>query len=429
MRRRAVVTGIGCVSPVGNDPATAWNAVCQGQSGVVPISQFDTSGFPSRIAAEVQNFSLARWLDQSQIDACQRTGRNVQFGEAAAIQAMTDSGLDYARLPDPTRFGVYLGAGEGVQDFELLMSMIAAARNQNGSFDLARFNEMSFQQLNPETEYNQEPNVLSSKIAGLFNAQGPSLNTLTACAASAQAIGEGTELIRNGTADIMMVGGSHSMIHPFGLTGFCLLGTLSTRNDDPTAASRPFDRERDGFVLGEGAAMLVLEEYSAARRRGAHIYGEIRGYGVACDAYRITDIPDDGNGLARAMEQSLRDAGLNATDIGYVNAHGTSTGANDRAETQALKRALGPHAHVVPISSTKSMTGHLVAACGALEAMLSLLALRDGTVPPTVNYEYPDPDCDLDYVPNTAREMSLNTVMSNNSGFGGQNVSLILSRV
>jgi len=429
MRRRVVVTGIGCVSPLGNDVQSTWKAVCEGKSGVVPISRFAASGYPSRIAAEVQNFTLSGWFDQSQRTAFEQVGRNIQYGAAAAVEAVADAGLDFRRLLDPTRFGVYIGTGEGAQDFNLLMSLIAKSRDENGNFVLSRFTEMSMSILKAEVEYNQEPNVLAAKIAGLFGAEGPCFNSLTACAASAQAIGEGTELIRNGSADAMIVGGSHSMIHPFGLSGFCLLGTLSTRNDDPTAASRPFDRERDGFVLGEGAAMLILEEYSAALHRGARIYGEIQGYGVASDAYRITDIPLDGNGLARAMEHSLRDAGLNADQIKYVNAHGTSTGANDRAETQALKRVFGKDAYDVPISSTKSMTGHLVAACGALELVLSLLALGEGTVPPTMNYEFPDPDCDLDYVPNAARDAKLDRVMSNNSGFGGQNVSLILSRV
>lgn len=429
MRRRVVVTGIGCVSPLGNSIEQVWGAAREGVSGVSQISHFSSAGFPSQIAAEVRGFDLANWLDADQVRTFDRTGPNVKFGVAAAAQAVRDSGINVRELADPTRFGVYLGAGEGMQDFDLLMSMIAQATGDNNQFDLAEFSRLSLKALNAEQEHNQEPNVLAGKIAGLFGAEGPNLNTLTACAASAQAIGEGTDLIRNNKADIMIVGGSHSMIHPFGLTGFCLLGTLSTRNDDPTAASRPFDRERDGFVLGEGAAMLVLEEYESARRRGAQIYGEVRGYGVASDAYRITDIPADGNGLTRAMQKSLRDAGLNPDNISYVNAHGTSTGANDKAETQALKHALGTHAEAVPISSTKSMTGHLVAACGALEAVLSLLALRDGTAPPTMNYEHPDPECDLDYVPNASRDLKLDTVMSNNSGFGGQNVSLILSRV
>jgi len=429
MNRRAVVTGIGCVSPVGNDTCTSWEAVRNGTSGVARISRFDAAGFPTEIAAEVRNFDLSRWLDQDQRASLKQAGPNVQYGVVAAIQAVADAGLEYRRQTDPTRFGVYLGAGEGTQDFSLLMGLMAKATGEKREFDLRQFNELCLRELNADVEYNQEPNVLAAKIAGLFGAEGPNLNTLTACAASSQAIGEGAEFIRTGSADTMIVGGSHSMIHQFGLTGFSLLGTLSTRNTDPTAASRPFDRERDGFVLGEGAAMLILEEYTAARRRGAKIYGEILGYGLASDAYRITDLPADGNGLARAMENSLRDAGINASDIGYVNAHGTSTGANDRSETQALKRALGSHAQTVPISSSKSMTGHLVAACGALEAVLSLLALRDGTIPPTMNYEFPDPDCDLDYVPNHTREMHLDTVMSNNSGFGGQNVSLIFSRV
>ncbi|MES2788272.1 MAG: beta-ketoacyl-[acyl-carrier-protein] synthase II [Planctomycetota bacterium] len=429
MRKRAVVTGIGCVSPVGNDPTAAWNAVCLGKSGVAPITRFDASGFPTRIAAEVKDFSLSQWCDAQLVGEYERSGRNIQYGIAAALQAVRDSGLDYNRLSDPSRFGVYLGSGEGAQNFDTYMGMVAEAHAENGTLDVARFAELGLQRLDPQAELDQEPNMLAARIASQFNAQGPNLNTLTACAASAQAIGEGAEMIRCGTADIMIVGGSHSMIHPFGMTGFCLLNTLSTRNDDPTAASRPFDRERDGFVLGEGAAMLVIEEYSHAKNRGAPIYGEILGYGVAADAYRITDIPADGNGLSRAMQHALRDAGLNGDQVSYVNAHGTSTGANDRSETNALKGAFAAHAHQLPISSTKSMTGHLVAACGALEAMFSLLAMRDAIVPPTANYQYPDPDCDLDYVPNHAREQRLTTVMSNNSGFGGQNVSLVLSRI
>ncbi len=429
MRKRAVVTGIGCISPVGNNPAAAWQAVCSGQSGVAPITRFDAVGFPTQIAAEVKGFSLADYGDSQFVEEFKRCGWNIRYGIAAARQAVRDSGLDYAGLSDPSRFGVYLGSGEGAQNFDVYMQMVAESHAPDGVFDLGKFTRLGLQRLDPADELDQEPNMLAARIAGQFQAFGPNMSSLTACAASAQAIGEGAEIIRRGTADIMIVGGSHSMIHPYGMTGFCLLSTLSTRNDDPTAASRPFDRERDGFVLGEGAAMLVLEEYEHAKQRGAQIYGEVLGYGVAADAYRITDIPPDGNGLSRAMQHALRDAGLNADDVSYVNAHGTSTGANDRSETCALKGALSSHAHRIPVSSTKSTTGHLVAACGALESMFSLLALRDSIVPPTANYEFPDPDCDLDYVPNHAREQRLKAVMSNNSGFGGQNVSLILARV
>jgi len=429
MRRRVVVTGVGCVCPVGNDVDATWKAVREGVSGITRISRFDASGFPTQIAGEIKNFDLNRWLQPSVVASLEKAGPNIQFGVAAAQQAVTDSGLDFQGLADPTRFGVYMGSGEGSQDFNIFMKMISEATPPGQSFDMDVFTRLALQRLDADTERYQEPNMLAARIAGMFNAGGPNANCLTACAASAQAIGEGTEFIRNDCADVMIVGGAHSMIHPYGVTGFCLLTALSTRNDDPQAASRPFDKERDGFVMGEGAAMMILEEYEHAKKRGAKIYGEIRGYGVACDAYRITDIPPDGNGTTRAMGMALKDAGLNPEDIEYINAHGTSTGANDRTETQAVKTALGEHAHKIAMSSTKSMTGHLVAACGALESIFSLKVLSDNIIPPTINYEFPDPECDLDYVPNTARDARVSTVMSNNAGFGGQNVSLILSRI
>jgi len=429
MRRRVVVTGVGCVCPTGNDVTTTWQAIREGRSGIGRISRFDASHFPTQIAGEVKDFQLSRWLEPEIVRSLDKAGSNIRFGVVAALQAIEDSGLETKALADPARLGVYMGSGEGSQDFDIFMNMISEATLPGQEFNMDLFTQMALERLDSEIERYQEPNMLAARIAGMFNAYGPNANCLTACAASAQAIGEGTEFIRNNSADMMIVGGSHSMIHPYGVTGFCLLTALSTRNDDPAAASRPFDKERDGFVMGEGAAMLVLEEYEHARQRGARIYGEIRGYGVACDAYRITDIPPDGNGTSRAMTMALQDAKLNATDIDYINAHGTSTSANDRTETQAVKTALGEHAHRIPMSSTKSMTGHLVAACGALEAIFSLKAVADGVVPPTINYEFPDPDCDLDYVPNAARDLQVKTVMTNNAGFGGQNISLILSRI
>lgn len=428
-RRRVVVTGIGCVSPVGNNPQKAWTSVTGGVSGIGRITHFDATGFPTQIGAEVKQFQLADWLAPDLLVPFEKLDRHIHYGVAAATQAICSSGLDYSNLVDPSRFGVYLGAGEGIPNFELLTRLIVQTLDERSRVDLSRFNELGRPQILAEVELTREPNALASIIAGLFCAEGPNLNTLTACAASAQAIGEATELIRSDVADVMIVGGAHTMIHPFGLTGFCLLGALSTRNDDPAAASRPFDRNRDGFVLGEGAAMLVLEEYSSAKKRGAPIYGEIVGYGLASDAYRLTDVPDDGRGLARAIQRALCDANMNPDDVDYVNAHGTSTMSNDPAETRALKQALGSHARRVPISATKSVTGHLVSVCGALEAIISLLSLRDGIVPPTVNYEFPDPNCDLDYVPNVAREVPLKAVMSNNSGFGGQNISLVMASV
>jgi 3-oxoacyl-[acyl-carrier-protein] synthase II len=264
-------------------------------------------------------------------------------------------------------------------------------------------------------------------LAGLFNAQGPNLNCLTACAASSQAIGEATEIIRRGDAEVMLSGGAHTMIHPFGVTGFNLLTALSTRNDSPETASRPFDKTRDGFVLGEGAGMVILEEYERAKKRGAKIYGELVGFGSTADAYRITDIHPEGRGAVACIQMALKDAGLNTDQIDYINAHGTSTSVNDRVETMAVKKSLGADAAKTPVSSIKSMMGHLIAAAGSVEAIICLLAMRDGVLPPTINYTTPDPDCDLDYIPNEARDAKVQRALSNSFGFGGQNITLIFN--
>jgi 3-oxoacyl-[acyl-carrier-protein] synthase II len=280
--------------------------------------------------------------------------------------------------------------------------------------------------LHPIAELEQEPNMPAGHLAALFDAQGPNVNCLTACAASSQAIGEATDIIRRGEADVMLSGGTHTMIHPFGVTGFCLLTALSTRNDEPQRASRPFDRDRDGFVLGEGAGMVVLEDLERAKRRGARIYGEITGYGSTADAFRITDTHPEGRGAIACIRMALRDAGLGRVD--YINAHGTSTTVNDKVESLAVKQVWGQEAYRIPVSSTKSMMGHLIAAAGATELILGLLAIRDNALPPTINYETPDPDCDLDYVPNQARQARCDHVLSNSFGFGGQNISLIASR-
>ncbi len=424
MRRRVVVTGLGCVTPIGNDVSTMWEAVRTGRSGIDTITHFDASRFPTKFAAEVKNFDLGQYIDNP--ERFEYAGRNVRFAIGAGVQAMRDSGLDESKF-DPTRFGVYLGAGEGQQDFFLLMRLIADAQ-KNGEFDMDQFTRDGLVSLNPREELEQEPNMPAGHLASLFNAQGPNLNCLTACAASSQAIGEATEIIRQGEADIMLTGGAHSMIHPFGVTGFNLLTALSTFNQDPKRASRPFDRDRDGFVLGEGAAMLVLEDLESAKRRGANIYGEIAGYGSTADAYRITDIHPEGRGATACIKMALNDAGRNAEEIGYVNAHGTSTAVNDRVETLAIKQAFGDHAYKTAVSSTKSMMGHLIAAAGSAEAIVCLLAMRDGILPPTINYENPDPDCDLDYIPNALREAKTSHSLSNSFGFGGQNISLIFSK-
>ncbi|MEW4526639.1 MAG: beta-ketoacyl-ACP synthase II [Maioricimonas sp. JB045] len=423
MRRRVVVTGLGCITPVGNTIDRMWDSLMEGRSGIDYITHFDASSFPTRFAAEVKDFDLGEYIDHP--ERFDVAGRHIRFAIGAAVQAVRDAGIDDGKI-DPARFGVYLGAGEGQQDFFLFMSMIAQAQ-KDGEFDMEVFTRCGLERLNPLEELEQEPNMPAGHLAALFNAQGPNLNCLTACAASSQAIGEATEIIRQGEADMMLSGGAHSMIHPFGVTGFNLLTALSTRNDNPQQASRPFDRERDGFVLGEGAGMLILEELEHAKNRGAQIYGEVVGYGSTADAYRITDIHPEGRGATACINMAVADARISAEDVDYVNAHGTSTAVNDRVETMAIRQSLGEHARETPVSSTKSMMGHLIAAAGSAEAIICLLSINRGVVPPTINYETPDPDCDLDYVANAAREHQVRHALSNSFGFGGQNVSLVFS--
>jgi 3-oxoacyl-[acyl-carrier-protein] synthase II len=398
-----------------------WKSLCEGQSGVGDISHFDATNFPTRFAAEVKGFNLADHY--SSPERFEFAGRNIHFAVAAAIQAMKESAVLESAL-EPARLGVYLGAGEGQQDFMLFMGLVAAAQ-RDGQLDLEEFTKRGLEVFNPRTELEQEPNMPAGHLASLFDAQGPNLNCLTACAASSQAIGEAAEIIRRGDADVMLTGGAHSMIHPFGVTGFNLLTALSTRNSDPQRASRPFDRDRDGFVLGEGAGMLVLEDLERARARGAKIHGEVVGYGSSADAYRITDIHPEGRGAVSCIRMALRDARLNPDEIGYVNAHGTSTVVNDRVETMAIRQALESSAPSTPVSSIKSMMGHLIAAAGSVEAIASIMAIEHKVLPPTINYETPDPECDLDYVPNVAREARVKYALSNSFGFGGQNISLI----
>jgi 3-oxoacyl-[acyl-carrier-protein] synthase II len=426
MRRRVVVTGIGVITPVGIEIESMWKVLREGGSGIGYISHFDASKFPTKIAAEVKDFDLSRYVEHP--DRFAYAGRNIRFAIGAATEAVRDSGILDMSL-DPARFGVYLGAGEGQQDFAKFMKIVSEARREdNGEVDLERFTQAGLRELHPQVELEQEPNMPAGHLASLFNAQGPNLNCLTACAASSQAIGEATEILRRGDADVMLSGGAHSMIHPFGVTGFNLLTALSTHNDEPTRASRPFDKDRDGFVLGEGAGMVILEEFEHARARGAKIYGEIVGYGSTADAFRITDTHPEGRGAVSCIRMALRDAGLNTDQIDYINAHGTSTDVNDRVETMAIKQALGEAAYKTPVSSVKSMMGHLIAAAGSVEAIVCLLAIRDGVLPPTINYDTPDPECDLDYVPNTARDAQVDVALSNSFGFGGQNISLIFSK-
>ena len=432
---RVVITGLGLVTPLGHEVETVWQKIITGQSGVGKTSLFDASSFPTRIAAEVRDFDMS--VIGENPDDWTRQDRHTRFAVGAAFKAMVDAGLWNADTKskafdyDSERFGVYTGAGEGKQDFEHFTEMVLAGitDNESGkSFDMGRFIAKGLEILDPIKEVEQEPNMPAAHLAAMFGAFGPNVNCLTACAASAQAVGEAAQLIRRGEADIMISGGTHSMIHPFGVTGFNLLTALSTNNDNPTTASRPFDKERDGFVLGEGAAIIVLESLEHAQKRGAKIYAELVGYGATADAFRITDIHPEGRGAVGCIKRALDDAGLSIYDVDYINAHGTSTSVNDRIETLAIKTVFGEHAYKVPVSSTKSMTGHLIAAAGASELIYCILAIRDNILPPTMNYSVPDPECDLDYVPNAARHTKCDVALCNSFGFGGQNVTLAVKR-
>jgi 3-oxoacyl-[acyl-carrier-protein] synthase II len=414
------------VTPLGRDIKSSWEGLCQGRSGVDQIRLFDASTFPTRIAAEVKDFNVAdygpdleRWCDHS---------RNSQLALAAAKMAVTGSRLlEYPDL-DHERMGVYLGSGEGQHDFLRFVKLMNLSSSKEHHIDTTRFTSQGGSILRMLHEAEQEPGTPAAHLASVYGARGPNANCLTACAASSQAIGEATEIIRRGDADVVLSGGTHSMIHPFGVTGFVLLTALSKRNDEPHRASRPFDRERDGFIIGEGSGMLVLEELEHALRRGATILGEVAGYGSTADAFRLTDSHDEGRGAIACMREAMEDAGVQPEDIDYINAHGTSTQVNDSIETLAIKKALGEAAYKVPISSTKSMMGHLIAAAGSVEAIICLLAIRDGIVPPTINLDNPDRECDLDYVPHRSRRHAVDVTLTNSFGFGGQNVALVLRR-
>jgi len=424
--RRVVITGMGMVTPVGGDVESTWSSLLAGQSGVGPISLFDARTFPTRIAAEVKDFRLDRYLTEAERWA--EYSRNTRFALAAGKLAMDDSGLLKGPGPaDRTRFGIYLGAGEGQQDFPRFVKLVHDS-GPSGKVSTEEFTRRGVHDLHPLREAEQEPGSPAAHLASAFGAKGPNANCLTACAASSQAIGEAYEMIRHGCAEVMLSGGTHSMIHPFGVTGFILLTALSTRNDEPEKASRPFDRDRDGFIIGEGAGMVVLEELEHAKARGARIHGEIVGYGSTADAFRITDSHDEGRGAIACLREALADAKLAPEEIDYINAHGTSTAVNDSIETLAIKSVFGEAAHHVPISSTKSMMGHLIAAAGSVEAIVCLLAIRDGLLPPTINLDNPDTDCDLDYIPREARRKRVDVALSNSFGFGGQNITLILKR-
>jgi 3-oxoacyl-[acyl-carrier-protein] synthase II len=424
-RRRVVITGMGAVTPLGHSVGELFEAQINGCSGVDLIRQFDARKFPTTFAAEVKDYDLGRWFKNP--ERWNYCGLNTRFALGAAKQAIDDAGID-ATL-ERSRFGVYLGNGEGQNEFSHLISAIsAAAQPDRTAVDPSRFFAEAFKRFEPQRESELEMHTTAGHLAREFEMLGPNYTCLTACAASSQAIGEAVALIRQGGADAMLTGGAHSMIHPFGVTGFNRLTALSTRNHEPKNASRPFDADRDGFVLGEGAGMIVIEELEHARRRRAPVYAEITGYGSTADAYRTTDSHPEGRGAIAAIRQALDDSGLPLDAIGYINAHGTSTKVNDAAETKAIKAVFGERAYKIPVSSNKSMMGHLIAAAGVAELIVSVMSIGRGVLPPTINYQTPDPECDLDYIPNVAREKRVNHVLSNSFGFGGQNVSLIVSR-
>ncbi|MER3428006.1 MAG: beta-ketoacyl-[acyl-carrier-protein] synthase II [Pyrinomonas sp.] len=429
MKRRVLVTGMGVVSPVGNGWRNFWHALVHGRSGVRPISRFDASTLAVRIAAEVRGFDLSRYspvphyytADDGQTITLDR---RTQYALAAAEMAVREAKLGPADL---SHAHLYFGAGQGADRIDWLAQIIAPYSCPQGCDTRALLSAVR----DPAFAlYDQllEPTLPASLIAARFGIQGEVTTCLTACAASAQAIGEGACRIRDGECDVVLVGGAHAMTAPLDIIGFASLSALSTRNEEPQRASRPFDLGRDGFVLGEGAAVLVLEESAHARRRGARAHAEIVGYGLANDAYRVTDMHPEARGPVTAMLAALDEAALEPTAIDYINAHGTSTIENDRTETLAVHRVFGDHARRLSISSTKSMTGHLVAAAGAVELVATVLTIETQTLPPTINLEEPDPECDLDYVPNRARRSPVQFAMSNSFGFGGQNVALVVGR-
>jgi 3-oxoacyl-[acyl-carrier-protein] synthase II len=423
---RVVITAMGWITPMGHDIDAVWKKLLAGDSGISTTSIFDASTFPTTFSAEVKDFKLEDFVADT--SAHQSVGRNTRFALAACSQAWKAAGLDRAKL-DLDRVGIYLGSGEGSLDFDAYTAAALTGWKDGATeLDSVKWAGIALERMNVTRELEQEPNMPLSHLALLTGARGPAFNCLTACAASTQAIGEATEILRRGDADIMIGGGAHSMIHPFGVTGFNRLTALSTYNEQPTKASRPFDANRGGFVLGEGAGMVILETLEHAQKRGATILAEVVGYGSTADAYRITDQHPQGEGAIAAMQAALADARLTPADIDYINAHGTGTKENDGNETNAIRQVFKDRAKQTPVSSIKSMMGHLIAAAGAVEMICCVLAIRDQILPPTINLERPDPECDLDYIPNKSRPAKVNTVLSNSFGFGGQNDTIIVRR-
>ena len=408
-RRRVVVTGLGIVSPVGSTVDSAWSSIIAGRSGIAPITRFDVSRFSTRFGGAVADFDVEQYLsskDARKMDAF------MHYGFAASRQAIEDAGIEIT-AENAHRVGVAVGAGiGGIETIE---------RSFRAYLDA----EESPRKISPFFIPGSIINMVSGHVSIHYGMTGPNLSLVTACTTATHSIGIAGRTIQYGDADVMVAGGAEMATTPLGLGGFCSARALSQRNDDPARASRPWDRDRDGFVLGDGAGCVVLEEFEHARARGARIYGELAGFGMSGDAHHITAPPEDGEGARQCMVNALRDAGMRPEEVDYINAHGTSTPLGDKGETLAIKRAFGDHARKVAVSSTKSMTGHLLGAAGGVEAIFSLLAMRDGVLPPTINHDNPDPDCDLDYVPNEARQARVRVALSNSFGFGGTNGSLL----
>lgn len=410
MNRRVVITGFGVISPVGNDVETFWSSLLNGKSGVDRIASFDVSEYPTQIAAEVKGFDPELYMDKKDV---RRADRFVQFGVAAAKLALENAGINMEEI-NRDRMGVNVGSGiGGLGTWEEQHRILI---------------EKGPRRVSPFFIPMMIANMASGQISIATGARGPNSAPVSACATGTHSIGDAFKIIQRGQADAMIAGGAESTILPMALAGFCAARTMSTRNDEPQRASRPFDKDRDGFVMGEGSGVVILEELDHALKRGANIIAEVAGYGMSGDAFHLTQPSPEGEGAARAMKEALIDAGMKPEDIDYINAHGTSTEYNDKFETLAIKATFGEHAYKLTVSSTKSMTGHLLGAAGGIEAIACALAIRDQIIPPTINYETPDPDCDLDYVPNQARKAELQAVMSNSFGFGGHNASIILKQ-
>jgi 3-oxoacyl-[acyl-carrier-protein] synthase II len=405
-----VVTGLGAVTPVGNSVEEFWAAITQGRSGIGPITKFDASGYPTRIAGEVKSFDPLKWVDRKE---ARRLDPYLQYAIACAAMAVEDAGLDVTKV-DRTRFGVLVGSGIG--GIQTLLD----------SHDT--LNQKGLDRVSPFFIPMLIINMASGLISMRCGAKGPNSSVVTACATGNHAIGDAFKIIERGDADIMIAGGAEAIICPLTIAGFCQMKAMSTRNDEPPRASRPFDAHRDGFVCGEGAGLVILESLEHAAARNARIYAEIVGYGMSGDAYHMTAPDPEGDGAARAMTSALRDGTVAPTAVGYINAHGTSTPYNDKFETMAIRRVFGAHAYELAVSSTKSMVGHLLGAAGGVEAIATILAIHHGLLPPTINYETPDPECDLDYVPNQARKQEVKVALSNAFGFGGTNATLAFRR-